>query len=174
MADCAQSRTQALQCQHSSGYLTSGETPFPMALKTWVGTDVRTGSAGVALLFVKNGWHRYLLLYDLPSSVYLRCAASYRMLRYRSPRRTSRYACVLTGCCAIGSSLPPRSPRECKLVLPLLAGQLVHLYVAIHLHLEIVIWSLSFPLRSLHGPGKPERKFREDHHQRSCQENGDD
>jgi hypothetical protein len=37
MADCAQSSTQALQCQHSSGYLTSGETPFPMALKTCVG-----------------------------------------------------------------------------------------------------------------------------------------
>ncbi len=39
-----------------------------------------------------------------------------RMLRYRSPRRTPRYACVLTGCSAIGSSLPPRSPHESKSV----------------------------------------------------------
>ena len=36
-ADCLQSSTQALQCQHSSGYFTSGGVHFPAALKTSVG-----------------------------------------------------------------------------------------------------------------------------------------
>jgi len=175
MADCAQSRTQALQCQHSSGYLTNGETPFPVALKTCVGQ--MSAQVPQALHFFLS---RIGGIFYLPP--FITCFAT-GCAEGRGKIASARKTAALG---SIGTKNGILAIRLMFLLFIFLARRAIfHLpsrtsvrRSSVSRAAERVVESNSFvciaSTGSLHSPGKPERKFREDHHQGGCHENGHD